>query len=123
MRSIGLAASRTYLDCLSDIAVLRRLTTTCRWNVAALLSVEHGELPALAQSEIPALLFQQAGGLTRKKQMIEYSQEDADRVFRHIYATLAAAIDFLVEKPLYLLLSQNPRGLTHGSPEALTFVR
>ena len=29
--------------------------------------------------------------------MAEYSQEDADEVFRHVYATLKAAIDFLVE--------------------------
>jgi predicted helicase len=29
--------------------------------------------------------------------MAEYSQEDADEVFRHVYATLKAAIDFLIE--------------------------
>ncbi len=29
--------------------------------------------------------------------MEEYSQEDADEVFRHVYATLKAAIDFLIE--------------------------
>ena len=29
--------------------------------------------------------------------MAEYSQEDADEVFRHVHATLKAAIDFLVE--------------------------
>jgi hypothetical protein len=29
--------------------------------------------------------------------MAEYSQEDADEVFRHLYATLKAAIDFLIE--------------------------
>ncbi|MGO9309826.1 MAG: hypothetical protein ACLQDL_12470 [Spirochaetia bacterium] len=29
--------------------------------------------------------------------MAEYSQEDADEVFRHVYATLKAAIAFLVE--------------------------
>ncbi len=29
--------------------------------------------------------------------MAEYSQEDADEVFRHLYATLTAAMNFLVE--------------------------
>ena len=29
--------------------------------------------------------------------MAEYSQEDADEVFRHVYGTLTAAINFLVE--------------------------
>ena len=29
--------------------------------------------------------------------MAEYSQEDADEVFRHVYATLKAAMDFLIE--------------------------
>ncbi len=29
--------------------------------------------------------------------MAEYSQEDAHEVFRHVYATLKAAIDFLIE--------------------------
>jgi hypothetical protein len=29
--------------------------------------------------------------------MAEYSQEDADEVFRHVHATLRAAIDFIVE--------------------------
>ena len=29
--------------------------------------------------------------------MAEYSQEDADQVFRHVYGTLTAAINFLVE--------------------------
>ena len=29
--------------------------------------------------------------------MAEYSQEDADEVFRHVHATLKAAIDFIVE--------------------------
>jgi len=37
--------------------------------------------------------------------MIEYSQEDADKVFRHTYTTLTAAIDFLVEMKV-----ANPEG-------------
>jgi len=37
--------------------------------------------------------------------MAEYSQEDADEVFRHVYATLKAAIDFLIE-----MKAANPEG-------------
>ena len=37
--------------------------------------------------------------------MAEYSEEDADEVFRHVHATLKAAIDFLVE-----MKSANPEG-------------
>ena len=37
--------------------------------------------------------------------MAEYSQEDADEVFRHVYATLKAATDFLIEMKV-----ANPEG-------------
>jgi len=37
--------------------------------------------------------------------MAEYSQEDADEVFRHVYATLTAAMNFLVE-----MKAANPEG-------------
>ena len=37
--------------------------------------------------------------------MAEYSQEDADEVFRHVYATLTATMNFLVE-----LKAANPEG-------------
>ena len=37
--------------------------------------------------------------------MAEYSQEDADEVFRHLYATLTAAMNFLVEMKV-----ANPEG-------------
>ena len=39
------------------------------------------------------------------KEMAEYSQEDADEVFRHVHATLKAAIDFLIEMKV-----ANPEG-------------
>jgi hypothetical protein len=37
--------------------------------------------------------------------MAEYSQEDADEVFRHVYATLKAAMAFLLE-----MKAANPEG-------------
>jgi hypothetical protein len=37
--------------------------------------------------------------------MAEYSQEDADEVFRHVYATLKAAMSFLLE-----MKAANPEG-------------
>ncbi len=39
--------------------------------------------------------------------MAEYSQEDADEVFRQVYATLKAAIDFLTEMKV-----ANPEGVS-----------
>jgi hypothetical protein len=37
--------------------------------------------------------------------MAEYSQDDADEVFRHLYATLTAAMNFLIEMKV-----ANPEG-------------
>jgi hypothetical protein len=46
----------------------------------------------------PADVARAFGAHGRKgKEMAEYSQEDADEVFRHVHATLKAAIDFLIE--------------------------
>ena len=42
---------------------------------------------------------------TRRKEIAEYSQEDADEVFRHLYATLTAAMSFLIEMKV-----ANPEG-------------
>ena len=41
----------------------------------------------------------------RGKKMAEYSQEDADEVFRHVHATVKAAMDFLIE-----MKAANPEG-------------
>ena len=53
--------------------------------------------PGIELCEVPAGI--------RGKEMVEYSQEDADEVFRHVYATLKAAIAFFIEMKV-----ANPEG-------------